>query len=175
MKLYMFRTVPVSIIKSFSLYTHSNGICHRGLLAACEQEQMLLLTSCQQTSMTYTIAVCVQWKTLDDGHRNCLKHVEFHFKNKFQKLVHLVGFIIRNGLINCILQLGRKGCGWFWMELFDEIKRLNLHSFCAARSSVDNCWLLMDWVAFILTGFCACLSNVTCTLDGQLRSKNCLQ
>jgi len=24
------------------------------------------------------------------------KHVEFHSKNKFEKLVHLVGFIIRN-------------------------------------------------------------------------------
>jgi len=38
----------------------------------------------------------VQWKTPDDGHRNCPKHVEFHFKNKFEKSVHLVGFIIRN-------------------------------------------------------------------------------
>jgi len=38
----------------------------------------------------------VQWKTPDDGQRNCLKHMEFHFKNKFEKLVHLVGFIIRN-------------------------------------------------------------------------------
>ena len=27
--------------------------------------------------------------------RNCPKHVEFHFKSKFVKLVHLVGFIIR--------------------------------------------------------------------------------
>jgi hypothetical protein len=26
---------------------------------------------------------------------NCLKHVQFHFQNKFEKLVHLVGFIIR--------------------------------------------------------------------------------
>jgi hypothetical protein len=40
--------------------------------------------------------LCVQWKTPDDGQRNCLKHVEFHSKNKFEKLVHLVGFIIRN-------------------------------------------------------------------------------
>ena len=41
--------------------THSNGICHTGLLAACEQDQdgiLILLTSCQQTCMTYTIAVC---------------------------------------------------------------------------------------------------------------------
>jgi hypothetical protein len=35
----------------------------------------------------------VQWKTPDDGQRNCAKHVEFLDKNKFGKLVHLVGFI----------------------------------------------------------------------------------
>jgi len=39
--------------------------------------------------------LCVQWKTPDDGQRNSPKHVEFYFKNKFEKLVHLVGFIIR--------------------------------------------------------------------------------
>jgi hypothetical protein len=33
--------------------------------------------------------------TPDDGQRNGPKHVEFHFQNKFEKLVHLVGFIIR--------------------------------------------------------------------------------
>jgi len=44
--------------------------------------------------MTYTIAV-LQRKTPDDGQRNCPKHVEFYSKNKFEELVHLVGFIIR--------------------------------------------------------------------------------
>jgi len=35
-------------------------------------------------------------KTLHvDGERNRPKHVEFYSKNKFEKLVHLVGFIIR--------------------------------------------------------------------------------
>jgi len=34
-------------------------------------------------------------KTPDDGQRNTLKHVEFYSKNKFEKLVHLVGFITR--------------------------------------------------------------------------------
>jgi len=43
----------------------------------------------QQTCMTHTIAV------YDDGQRNCPKHVEFHSKNKIEKLVHLVGFVIR--------------------------------------------------------------------------------
>jgi len=37
----------------------------------------------------------MQRKTPDDGHRNCPKHVEFYSKNKFEKLMHLVGFVIR--------------------------------------------------------------------------------
>jgi hypothetical protein len=53
----MFRPVPLSIIRSFSLYTQQ---CY------------------------------------DDGQRNYPKPVEFHSKNKFEKLLHLVGFIIRN-------------------------------------------------------------------------------
>ena len=34
-------------------------------------------------------------KTPDDGQKNCPKHVEFYSKNKFVKLVHIFGFIIR--------------------------------------------------------------------------------
>jgi hypothetical protein len=34
-------------------------------------------------------------KTPDDGQRNCPKHVEFPSKINFEKLVHLIGFIIR--------------------------------------------------------------------------------
>jgi len=45
--------------------------------------------------MTYTIAVCTVKTTPDDGQRNSPKHVEFYSKNKFEKLVHLVGLIIR--------------------------------------------------------------------------------
>jgi len=55
---------------------------------------LILLASCQQTFMTYIIAVCTV-KTSDDGRRNCPKHVEFYSKYKFEKLVHLVGFVIR--------------------------------------------------------------------------------
>jgi len=65
----MIRTVSLSIIRNFSLYT-------------------------QQTCMTYTTAVYTV-KTPDDGQRICPKHVEFYSKNKFEKLMHLVGFITR--------------------------------------------------------------------------------
>ena len=52
--------------------------------------------------------LCVQWKTTDDGQRNCPKHVEFHSKNKFEKMVHLVGYIIRNltDALSCLLKCG---------------------------------------------------------------------
>jgi hypothetical protein len=39
--------------------------------------------------------LCVQCKTPDDWQKKCPKHVEFHSKNKFEKSLHLIGFIIR--------------------------------------------------------------------------------
>jgi hypothetical protein len=80
-------------------YTHRKGICHTVLLTACEQDQGGISWSCSQAvrkPILHIPLLCVQWKTPDGGQRNCPKHVEFHSKNKFQKLVHLFGFIIRN-------------------------------------------------------------------------------
>jgi len=85
-KVYTFRTVPLSIIRSFSLYTQQDQDGTGSVL--------ILLASCQQTCMTYTIAVCTV-KTPDGEQKNCPKRVEFYSKNKFEKSVHLVGFIIR--------------------------------------------------------------------------------
>jgi len=69
----------------------------------------------------------VQWKTPDDVHRNCLKHVEFHFKNKLEKLVHLVGFIIRNTyavlLINDIRKFRSQIVTLLWYCDFQERHR----------------------------------------------------
>ena len=46
--------------------------------------------------MTYTRTYCcVQCWTLDDGQRDCPKHVDSQSKNKFEILMHLFGFIIR--------------------------------------------------------------------------------
>jgi hypothetical protein len=44
--------------------------------------------------MSYRL-LCIQYNTPDDGQKTCPKHAEFYSKNKFDKLVHLVGFIIR--------------------------------------------------------------------------------
>jgi len=58
----------------------------------------VLLTTCKQAvskPVRLVPLLCVQWKTPDDGLRNCPKNVRFYSKNKFEKLVHLVSFIIR--------------------------------------------------------------------------------
>jgi len=88
MKLYMFRTAPLSIIRSFSLYTQQWYMSYR--FAGSLGEQVV------SKPVWHIPLLCVQWKTPDDGQRSCPKHVEFNSKNKFEKLVHLVGFIIRN-------------------------------------------------------------------------------
>ena len=78
--------------------THGNGICHTDLQTAHEQDQDGTSWSCSLAvckTVWHIPLPCVQWKTPDGGQRNCLKHVEFHSKNKFEKLVHLVGFIIK--------------------------------------------------------------------------------
>jgi len=84
--------------------THSNGISHTGLLTACSQAV--------SKPVWLIPLLCVQWKTPDDGRRNCPKHVEFHSKNKFEKLMHLVGFIIRN-LTRCMVTWTSNSV-WCW-------------------------------------------------------------
>jgi len=73
-------------------------VIHTGLLRACEQDQDGTSWSCLQavSKPLWRIPfLCVLWKTPDDGQWNCPKHAEFYSKNKFEILVHLVGFIIR--------------------------------------------------------------------------------
>ena len=90
MKLYMFRTVPLSIMRSFSLYTQQWYTS-----MSYKFTDSLRAGSGWNWFLNDIYHCCVySKKTPDDGQRNCPKHVEFHFKNKFEKLVHLVGFII---------------------------------------------------------------------------------
>ena len=64
--------------------THSNAICHTGLLTACEQDQdgTSWSWSCSQ-AVWHIPLLCVQWKTPDDGQRNYPKHVEFSWFQTF--------------------------------------------------------------------------------------------
>jgi len=93
--------------------THSNGMCHTGLLTACERVQDGTFWSCSEAvskPVWHIPLLCVQWKTPDDGQRNCPKHVEFRSKNKFEKLVHVVVFILRKlSWYNDLLRVERSG------------------------------------------------------------------
>jgi len=81
MEFYMFRTVPLSIVRSFSLYT----------------QQWYMSYSLRAGSGRNCSSVLILL-TPDDGQRNCPKICKVSFQNKFEKLVHLVGFIIRMSL-----------------------------------------------------------------------------
>jgi hypothetical protein len=93
----MFRTVPLCIISSFSLYIQQWYMSYRfigSLLAGSGWNILILLASCLQTCMTYTNAVCTvnnSWWWTEELSETCRVSSE----NKFEKLVDLVGFIIR--------------------------------------------------------------------------------
>jgi len=67
----VFWTVSLSITRSLALYTQRQVYVIQGI-------RTIPLASSQH-----------------DGHRKCPKHVEFYPKNKFEKLVHILGFITR--------------------------------------------------------------------------------
>ena len=75
---------PCIVIK-FLIIKPIYGICHTGLL-----------TARQLSANLYDIYHCyLHSEKLLIMEENCPKHVEFYSKNKFEKLVHLVDFIIR--------------------------------------------------------------------------------
>ena len=103
----MFRTVPVSVIRSSSLYKQQWNMSYSFVnsLRAGSERNYVPSSSCSQAVSKHVWHIpllCVERRTPDDGQRNCPKYVEFHFKNKFEKIVHLVGFIIRN-LARCMV------------------------------------------------------------------------
>ena len=53
----MFRTVPLPIVSSFSLYTQQWFMSYSLRSAGSGRSVLILLASCQQTCMTYTTAV----------------------------------------------------------------------------------------------------------------------
>jgi len=62
------------------------------LVWLCRRTKPVQSWSCSQTvskPVWHIPLLCLQWKTPDDGQKNCPKHVEFYSKNKFEGLVHL--------------------------------------------------------------------------------------
>ena len=76
MKRYMFRTVPLSIIRSFSLYTQQWYISYR----FAESLRAGAFAPAHKLSVNlYDIHHCCVYseKIPDDGQRDCTKYVEF--------------------------------------------------------------------------------------------------
>jgi len=73
MKLKMFQTVSLSIIRSLVLYTQQY------VYVIHERSSILIpLASSQQNLYDIYLLLCVQCWTPDDGQRNCPKHIEFY-------------------------------------------------------------------------------------------------
>ena len=93
----MFRAVSLSIIRIFSTVHSAIIICHTGyadcLLEGSEWSILIPLASSQHNLYDIYLLLYVQCSTPDYWQRNCPKHLEFYSKNKFEKLLHLVGFI----------------------------------------------------------------------------------
>jgi len=71
----------------------------------------LRATTCQQICMTYTIAVCTvknSWWWTEELFETC----RVLFQNKFDKLVHLVGFIIRIWHKHCSIAMILRNAHW---------------------------------------------------------------
>ena len=88
-QLNMLRASIPPIFRSTRLCVTACGIMHP---RRCRPARKL---SANLYDILVYLLLCVQWRTPYDGQRNCPKHVDFHSKNKFKKLEHLVGFIIR--------------------------------------------------------------------------------
>ena len=71
--------------------THINVLCHASLLTACSQAV--------SKPVWHITLLCVQWKIPDDGQKNCPKRVDLYCKNKFEKLLHLICFTVRNVMV----------------------------------------------------------------------------
>ena len=144
----MFRTVPLSIIRSFSQ-------CTQQWFADSWQLASRIRTfhpdpARKLPPVWHIPLLCVQWKTPDDVQRNCPKHVDFFPQNKFEILVHLVGFFLIRihwgvpshvCVILCLImvQLLEHTLWPFWGDSFEDnilsVKRIN----CSFQARHPRC------------------------------------
>ena len=70
----------------------------------------------------------VQWKTPDDGQRNCPKHVKFYSKNKFEKLVPVPSWSCSQAVNKTCMTYTIAVCtakkSWWWIEELSETCRV---------------------------------------------------
>ena len=158
----MFRTVPLSMIRSFSLYT---------------QQWYVIQFYWQQTCMTYTNPVCTVknsgWWT-EELSKTCRFYSK---KKKIEKLVHLVGFIIRTTLLitrsihnGDILPRKIKYLKWITNTSFQIIPSAPFHSLDAIEmKTAKHCYVYRRWtqrslIAFINNATFCCVRRQYCNV-----------
>jgi len=124
------RVSDISFVHHQTFFTVHTAMVY--VIQACRQPSsrirmerssiLILLESCQQIWMTYTIAVCSVknfWWWTKEMSETC----RISFQNKFEKLVRLVGFIIRI----CHDARSHERQKMFW--LFRICRSVHLHTF----------------------------------------------
>jgi hypothetical protein len=111
MKLHVSDSFSVHYQELFTVHSamvYVIQVC-RQLSSRIRKEHLILLESCLQTCMPYTIAECTvnnSWWWTEELSEIC----RISFQNKFEKLVHLVGFIVRKWSLR--LYCGRSLKSW---------------------------------------------------------------
>jgi len=107
----MFRTIPLAIIRSFSLYAQQWYMSYRFADS--------LRTGSGRSSVSKPVwhmpLLCVKWKTRDDGQSNCPKHVEF-CPDSIRKL--------SANLYGCTVAVRTVKNSWWWTEELSETCRI---------------------------------------------------
>jgi len=142
----MFQTVQLSIIRRISLYIQEWYTSDRfadSLQAGSGCSILILLESCPQTGMTYSIAVCTvkySWWWTEELSETC----RVSYQTKIEKSVHLVGFI-RWNLSRCTVTWTSK-----WQCKFSQvITYVDTKARYFARCLPLCCWGLYDkWQRF---------------------------
>jgi hypothetical protein len=101
--------------------------------------------------MVYVIEVCRQLSSSEKllmMDRGIVRNMQFSFQNKFEKLVHLVGFIIRLGPPIHYVTKSNK-CAWRKWNLRMTVASLHLESPFCHRSVVEKTSLSQRFVKFI--------------------------
>ena len=130
MKLSRFRTVPLSIIRSYSMYTQQWYMSYRfadSLRVESRWSILILLENCQQTCMTHIIAVCTlknSWWWTEELSETC----RVSFQESIWEIMHLLGFNVHicprifDGLRLCLL--------WRERDFTVHIASNPVHEYC---------------------------------------------
>ena len=135
-KLCMFQTVPLSIIRSFSLYTqhwYMSYSLRAGSGGNCSSI-LILLASCQQTYVTYTIAVCTvknSWWWTEELSETC------------RVLVYVIQLAIRIRMVLSSILILLASCQQTCMTYTTAVCTVN-NSWWWTEELSETCWVLFQ-------------------------------